>query len=252
MTSAEEGPEGTLNFRAVEGLSTADGRRLIPGALYRSDTLQFLTRDAARHVVEVLGVRSIIDLRMTYELEREGRGRLEGSELAYHHLPFTVSGTATADSAAPILNHDDPIVPHYLGYLTTIPESVAGVVKVLAADPDRSLPAVIHCTAGKDRTGVAVAMVLAAVGVEDEAIGKEYAAGSDRIPAVMHRLRSMPSYGDTVDRLPPAANITPPEYILRFLAGVQKRHGGVRSFLLKNGVTEDELVSLRDALTEPV
>ena len=59
------------------------------------------------------------------------------------------------------------------------------------------------------------------------------------------------AYGDTVDWLPPAANITPPEYMLRFLAGVREHHGGVREFLLANGVTEDDLLRLRAALTEP-
>lgn len=245
------GPDGTLNFRAVGGLPTAEGRRLVAGKLFRSDTLQFLSDDAVRYFVEDLGIRTIIDLRMGYELKHEGRGPLENTELVYHHLPFKVTGTSTEDSAAPILNPDDPIVPHYLGYLTTVPDSVAGVVKALAAAPDTSLPAVIHCTAGKDRTGVAVALVLSAVGVDDATIAEEYAAGADRVAEVMERLRKMASYGDTIDRLPPAANVTPPEYMLRFLAGVREQHGGVREFLLANGVTAVDLVRLRAALTEP-
>lgn len=249
--TAYTGPEGTLNFRAVGALPTVDGRRVVAGKLYRSDTLQFLSDEAVRYFVEELGIRTIVDLRMGYELMHEGRGPLEGSDLVYHHLPFKVTGTSSEDSAAPILNPDDPIVPHYLGYLTTVPESVAGVFKALATAPDTALPAVIHCTAGKDRTGVAVALVLSAIGVDDETIAEEYAAGSDRVAEVMERLRTMASYGDTVDRLPPAANITPPEYMLRFLAGVREQHGGVREFLLANGVTEDELLRLRAALTEP-
>jgi len=245
------GPEGTLNFRQVPPLETADGHRVIAGKLFRSDTLQFLSEPAAAHVVDVLGIRTIIDLRMGYELDREGRGRLEGSDLHYHHLPFTVSGTSTEDSAAPILNPDDPIVPHYLGYLTTVPESVVGVIRALCAGEGTALPAVIHCTAGKDRTGVAVALVLSVLGVDDESVADEYAAGADRIAAVMERLRSMPSYGDTVDRLPPEANITPPEYMLRFLAGVREQHGGVQEYLLAHGVTQEDLRQLRAALTEP-
>ncbi|MCD9197700.1 tyrosine-protein phosphatase [Aeromicrobium wangtongii] len=244
------GPEGTLNFRAVGALPTTDGRTVIPGKLFRSDTLQFLSAEAVRHFVEDLGIRTIIDLRMGYELKREGRGPLEGTALSYHHLPFTVEGTSSADSAAPVLDPEDPIVPHYLGYLTTVPESVAGVFNALASGND-ALPAVIHCSAGKDRTGVAVALVLAAVGVDDTTIAAEYAAGSDRVSVVMERLRTMPSYGDTVDRLPPLANITPPEYMLRFLAGVREQHGGVREFLLANGVTVDGLAHLREALTQP-
>ena len=252
QVTAYAGPEGTLNFRAVGALPTTDGRRIKEGMLFRSDTLQFLSDEAVRYFIEDLGIRTIIDLRMGYELKHEGRGPLERTELVYHHLPFKVTGTTSSDSAAPILNPDDPIVPHYLGYLTTVPESVAGVLRALSTTPETALPAVIHCTAGKDRTGVAVAFVLSAVGVDDETIAQEYAAGSDRVAAVMERLRSMASYGDTVDRLPPLANITPPEYMLRFLAGVREQHGTVREFLLANGVTNEDLLRLREALTEQV
>lgn len=243
------GPEGTLNFREVAGLPVTGGRRIAPGLLFRSDTLQFLTEGGVRALVEELGIRTILDLRLGYELKMEGRGALESTPLIHHHLPFRVDGAEGTDSATPILNADDPIVPHYLGYLSSEASTVAGVVKTLAREPDEVLPAVIHCTAGKDRTGVAVAMVLSAVGVDDEAIADEYAAGSGQVAAVMERLRGMASYRNTVDRLPPAANITPREYMLRFLQGVRESYGSPRDFLLANDVTPEDLDRLRDALT---
>lgn len=245
------GPEGTLNFRAVGPLPAAGGRQVAEGRLYRSDTLQFLSHEGVRTLIEDLGVRTVFDLRLRYELKVEGRGALAETQVVHHHLPFWVVGSESSGSAVPKLDPDDPIVPHYLGYLTTAPESVVRLVRALSTDPDRTLPAVVHCTAGKDRTGVAVAMVLSAVGVGDEAIADEYAAAADRVAMVMARLRGMASYGDTVDRLPEAATIAPREYMVRFLAGVRKLHGSPREYLLAQGITEEELHRLRDALTVP-
>jgi protein tyrosine/serine phosphatase len=217
--------------------------------LFRSDTLQFLTDEDGDVLVGRAGLCTVIDLRLGYELRVEGCGPLEETAVFHHHLPFLVQGTTVKGSATPILNPDDPIVPHYLAYLSNSAESVVGVVHALAAP--NALPAVVHCAAGKDRTGVAVAIVLSAVGVNDEEIAMEYAAGGERVAQVMERLRGMPSYGDSVDQLPPAANITPPDYMLRFLTEVRRVYGGVTEYLMSHGVTQDELRRLRDALTEP-
>lgn len=245
------GPEGTLNFRAVGPLPAAGGRQVVAGKLYRSDTLQFLSENGVLTLTDGLGVRTVLDLRLDYELTVEGRGVLANTPLVHHHLPFWVEGSGGSGSAVPILDPDDPIVPHYLGYLTSASHSVVGVVQALAADPDETLPAVVHCTAGKDRTGVAVAMILSVLGVGDDVIADEYATGSERVELVMARLRSMASYGDTVDRLPAAARIASREYMVRFLVSVRKAYGSPREYLLRNGVTEEELDRLHAALTEP-
>jgi protein-tyrosine phosphatase len=92
------------------------------------------------------------------------------------------------------------------------------------------LPALVHCAAGQGSHGhVAVAMVLAAVGCSAQDIAVEYAAGADRIAAVMQRLRTMESYGESLAQLPPDAHLTPPEYIERFFIAVESRVTGARS-----------------------
>lgn len=240
-------PSGTLNFRDVGGIPAGAGRRVARGRLFRSDTVQFLTRDDVDVLVRDLGLRTVVDLRLGYELRIEGRGLLEHEPVRHVHLPFIVEGAVRQGTATPILSRKDPIVSHYLGYLASSPGSVAGVVHTLAGAD--ALPAIVHCAAGKDRTGVAVAVVLAAVGVTAADIATEYAASADRVVPVMERLRGMKSYGDAVDRLPPEANITPPEYMLRFLDAVGERYGGMRAFLLSNGVTQEELDRLTERLT---
>lgn len=233
--------EGALNFR------DASIGPVKPGRLLRSDTLQFLTPADVDFLVTVVGVRAICDLRLDYEVKIEGRGLLEYTDVVHHHLPFTVAGTRVEGTATPIMQQNDPIVPHYLGYLESTPASVTGVVRVVAQS-DR-VPAIVHCAAGKDRTGVAVAMLQEIAGVSDEDIAREYAAGSQNLPAVFERLRGMQSYGDTVMSLPADAQLTKEESMYRFLAEVRRIYGGVSEYCLAHGVTEVELDLVRVNLT---
>ena len=241
---------GALNFREVGGLPAADGRRVRPGRLFRSDTLQFLTDASVRRLAEEVGLATVVDLRLPYEVEVEGRGALAEVPHRYLHLPFLVAGTEQTGNATPRFTSDhDVVVQHYLGYLATSPDAVAGVVQALA-EPD-ALPAVVHCAAGKDRTGVAVAVLLRAVGVPADLVSAEYAAGADRMADVFAQLRRMKSYGERLDAMPAEARITEAATMERFLAAVDQEHGGVREYLLTHGVSEDTLTRLRDQLTEP-
>lgn len=241
--------EGALNFREVAGLPAAGGRRIAAGRLFRSDTVQFLTQRDVTWLVEDVGLRSVIDLRLDYELEVEGFGLPGSSVPTHHHLPFRVDGTQGTGDATPILQAKDPMVPHYLGYLRSMPESVTGVVRVLGAE--EGVPALIHCAAGKDRTGVAIAVVLSVAGVSHADIAAEYSRNPERISLVMERLRSMKSYGDSIDRLPPEAHLTDARFMTGFLEAMDEMHGGVVPYLQHHGVTDEELQRVRDNLTEP-
>ena len=131
-----------------------------------------------------------------------------------------------------------------------MPDSVAGVFRALAGA--ESVPAVIHCAAGKDRTGVAVAMVLSVAGASDEDIAAEYELSSDYVDAVLDRLRTLKSYGESISLLPPEMRLTQGTNITRFLEEVRRLYGGVDGYLLARGVTEEQLRAVRENLTEPV
>lgn len=239
---------GVLNFRDVGGVPVGPDRRVAYGRLFRSDTLQFLTAEDVAVLTEELGLRTDVDLRVAFEIDIEGRGLIEHSDVVLHRLPFHVSGSHRDGSATPILTQDDPVVSHYVDYLSHSPASVAGIVQALSRPG--ALPAIVHCAAGKDRTGVAVAMTLVAVGCSVDDVAAEYAAGSHLVPSVMERLRSMPTYGESLASLPPEASLTPPEYMHRFFEAVDGIYGGPLAYLSTNGVTDDELAALHDALTE--
>lgn len=240
---------GTINFRDVGGVRVGSDHHIGYGRLFRSDTLQFLTPEDVNLLVEAVGLKTDVDLRLGFEIKVEGRGLLGETDVLHAHLPFQVAGAHTPGSATPILQGHDPVVTHYVNYLSHSPQSVAGLVQLLAQP--QSLPALVHCAAGKDRTGVAVAMVLAAVGCSTDDIAAEYASASHLIPAVMDRLRTMESYGASLSKLPPEANLTPPEYIERFFETIQTTYGGPMDYLRLHGVSDAQFEALSQALTKP-
>jgi hypothetical protein len=239
---------GLLGFREVAGLRTASGGRVRPGLLYRSGTPQFLMPDDARALVADTGIRTAIDLRLPHEVEREGRGPL--ADLAVRHVPnpFTIRRLLAEGSSVAPMTGDDPLLETYLGYLRDDAAAVAGVIAELAVPG--ALPALVHCTVGKDRTGVAVALLLDAIGVLREDIVAEYAAGDADVAPAMERLRSMVTYGDAVDVYPRAAWAAPPRVMATFLETVDERHGGVAGLLATHGVTAAVVSRLSVLLVE--
>jgi protein tyrosine/serine phosphatase len=240
--------DGLLGFREVAGLRAPDGRRIRRGLLYRSGTPQFLTAEAAQELYAATGIRTVVDLRLPHEVQREGSGHL--LDLPVWHVPISIRirGLIAADSAVAPMAADDPLVTNYLRYLRHDPSAIAAVVATLA-EPG-ALPALVHCTVGKDRTGAAIALLLDAIGVCRADIAADYAAGQALIAPAMERLRSMASYGDAVDVYPPEAWHAPPEVIRRFLAAVDAEHDGIRAFLGRHGVGADVLATLTARVTE--
>ncbi|WP_214364940.1 tyrosine-protein phosphatase [Pseudonocardia sp. H11422] len=238
--------EGLLHFRGVGGLPTAGGRRVRRGLLFRSDTPQFLSPAGARHLIDELGIRTVLDLRLPHELEREGRGPIGTLPHRHRHLPFQV-GELVGDSSVGVMDPDDPMVSTYLNYVDASPEAVTGVVAERAAADG---PTLVHCSVGRDRTGVAVAVVLEALGVPREEVVAEYAADPAGARAGMERLRTMATYGEAVAAFPPAAYETDPESMRRFLAVLDDRYGGVTGMLAAHGVGPDVVGRLRDRLLE--
>ncbi len=242
------GYPGLLGFREVAGLRTAAGGTVRPGLLYRSGTPQFLDDGTAKALLADTGIRTTIDLRLPYEVAREGRGPLDSLSVRHLPHPFRIRGLVSADSAVAPMVGADPLLETYLGYLRDDAAAVLGVLQELAR-PD-VLPALVHCTVGKDRTGVAIALVLASVGVLPDDIVAEYAAGAADVVEAMERLRTMESYAAAVDVYPRDAWAAPPGVMRRFLQAIDERYGGVPELLEANGVGADVVGRLTDVLVE--
>jgi protein tyrosine/serine phosphatase len=106
----------------------------------------------------------------------------------------------------------------------------------------------VHCAAGKDRTGVIVAMALTAVGVPRSFVVDDYALTAERIGAVLARLRSSPTYASDVDALPDEEHRPKAATMDRFLARMDASHGGALGWLEAHGFGSVDVEALRTKL----
>lgn len=169
--------EGTLNLRDIGGYETVDGRHVRRGRLFRSDHLNEVT-DAGFGVLADLGLRTVLDLRLQNERESQP-SRLPAGVDVRNVNPLGAAGASQHQMMDDIRSGrvtsitDADMAGMYLTMLTDAGEMFAAVVRV-AGRPD-DLPALFHCTAGKDRTGVAAAVLLRLLGVPDEVILADFA-----------------------------------------------------------------------------
>ncbi|MDA0169116.1 tyrosine-protein phosphatase [Solirubrobacter taibaiensis] len=225
--------EGAVNVRDIGGLPVEGGGVTAPGVLVRSDNLQGLTeRDVAR-LVDELGVRVVVDLRTHAELDLEGPGPLVADDRVEirHRSLYPEKGQLT-DVMISRADGENPAVQYYLAYLRDRPDSIVGALEDIATADGSVL---VHCAAGKDRTGVVVAMALAAVGVERDAIIADYEATGERIKAIMDRLRASETYRRDLEGIPDDQRMPRPEYLERVLEVLDERHGGAAGWLAEHG-----------------
>ena len=245
--------EGPVNFRDLGGYATADGRQVRWGRVYRSDSLESLTR-ADLDRIDALGIRMVCDLRRDEE-RTAAPSRVDGhGDVRIEHLPIGGIAAETKDMAGRMLRGEIPEVSVtmmadvYLTILDLHPDSFGAVV-AHAADP-ASLPMVVHCTAGKDRTGVASALLLAALGVDDETIAADYELSNEfqayaRVAAVRPQLDAAGVEFAKVE----AYFLAPRAVIAATLKGLRERYGGVEEYLTGHaGLVPATLDKLRDLL----
>ena len=264
--------DGTANTRDLGGLPTTDGGSTVSRRILRSDNLQTLSDDDVRRLVEEVGLREVVDLRTTAEILLEGRGPLRAvpsvthrhftllPERGHHTDVFAVEEKEDvelpADWAESILprqtaEHDrdePPAVRSYLGYLSDRPEAVVGALRALAeGGPGAS---VVHCAAGKDRTGVVSALALAVAGVGHDEIVADYALTAEVIEGVVARLAASSTYAEDMERRDVASHTPRAETMDRVLTLLDERWGGPAAWLEAHGFGAAPQAALRARLRD--
>jgi protein-tyrosine phosphatase len=125
-----------------------------------------------------------------------------------------------------------------------------GIARVITALAECSTPAVYHCTAGKDRTGLISAIVLGLLGVPDEFIVADYAASQESLDAIVGRLTQSEGYRDAIDRLPADTFHAEPETMFSLLDRLRDRYGSVRGYAREIGLSAALLGRLEGDLLE--
>ena len=235
--------EGTYNFRDVGGYAT-DGGVVRSGKLFRADALGRLGA-AGRESLRELGIRIVIDLRDDFEVQALPDD-LEGLDVEVLHLPvFEGSGASASTVGATIVHLYDKIVFQHT-------DVIVRALREIADTGDE--PVVVHCTAGKDRTGIVIALALLAVGVDRETVVADYALTEANLdgPWLEGMLELVRGYGvDVTPDLRVILGGSPREALETTIDRIEERSGSVRQYLLAAGLDELELAKLRSVLVEP-
>jgi len=229
--------DGTDNLRDVGGYPTHAGGSVAWRTLFRSDSLHRLDSHSVA-LLAGLGLRTIVDLRADIEVEQR---------------PSAVAGLPARIVRAPIVRDPTGLPPmtdlraEYRYMIDYCGDPIGSAVRALCAPG--ALPALVHCAAGQDRTGIVIALALAVLGVPDELIGADYSLSSVYLDpdstAVIGRLKTTGLDDDVTAEL----LSSPAGVILNVLAWARSAGGGsVSGYLTAHGVGAPDLAALRSAL----
>jgi protein-tyrosine phosphatase len=237
--------EGCLNARDLGGYGTGDGRETRWGVVARSDCPAALT-EAGRAALADYGVRAIVDLRLPTELAEDPNPFAEPGDhgIAYTNVSFIDPAAAPPDAVS-------TLAEDYLQMLDRYRQGVAEAMAAIARAPGDGA-VVIHCAAGKDRTGLISALLLGLVDVPAETIAADYAMTAELLrPREQEWLASF-SPGERAEREAMVTRYAPTaEVMLAVLAGLTERFGGVEPYLRATGLGTDDLDRLRERLVGP-
>ncbi|MFJ6195595.1 tyrosine-protein phosphatase [Micromonospora sp. NPDC092111] len=231
-----------FNFRDVGGYPGHDGRAVRWNRLYRADSPHRID-GTDREAFAALGIRTVVDLRRPSEVDRDGRvPALDG--LTYRHIhPEHADWTQRRYEPGSSL-------ARYLAdrYVDLAETGTAGLAEAVGLIADSAnAPVLVHCVAGKDRTGIVCGLTLAVLGVSDDDIAEDYALSTEssrRFGAWVAQT------APDAEKLPAPFLASPAEAMTLFLGELRHRHGSVEHYLRHAGVTDAQLAALRDHLLE--
>ncbi len=245
--------EGCFNVRDLGGLATSDGRRIRWGALIRSDIPTRLTAAGRQSLIDH-GVKTVVDLRFPGEVADD-----------WHVSPFQddAGRTAVNRSHVPFNTGRDPALDdqvHAAYQAATSRQALnrldidfnrAGMAAAIGAIADAPEGGVmVHCHAGKDRTGAVVALILSTLGVDDEDIADDYALTALALePLIVDWLNEHSTTDEEREHLRTLA-MPVREAMLDTLAYMREKHGSAQEFLLGGGLTNEQLQRLRARMLE--
>lgn len=239
--------EACLNVRDVGGYPTQDGRQIRLGALVRADNLHNLTA-SGRVALEDYGVRTIIDLRYPGELKRlpnpfADPAVRDGNVRYLNLLPLDEGGPA-GESA---LQKELTIEARYRFALDVGRVHHAKIATAIAEAPDGGV--LVHCHAGRDRTGRLVALLLNLAGVPRETIVEDYVLSDTYLQPLYEKFLNSEQYPKERQELNQQI-AEAPELMENVLSYLEKRYGGAEGYLRGGGMTDEKMEKLRTRVVD--
>lgn len=254
--------KGMYNFRDTGGTALADGGKTATGVLYRSEALNALDAQGEDQLADTaIGV--VVDFRTPQERDTAQDRLPKVRPMQTLELPI-LAGNMVALMQDAVSNPTPEAVQQAMAAIPTLSElyidilthggaDLAHVARMVAAvNANEPTGVLVHCTAGKDRTGVAVAIILEAAGAVRDAVVADYAQSQENLagPWADGMLHAIASFGLPITpALRTLATATPPDAIISALEWTDEHHGGPANYLLSAGLTQDELNRLRETLS---
>lgn len=231
-----------FNFRDVGGYTGHDGRTVARGRLYRSDSLHRIDQ-TDRESFAALGIRTVIDLRRPTEVARDGRvPAYDGLTYRHIHPEHPNWATIPYDPEQSLARW---LADRYAGLAQT---GTAGLAEAIGLVADSvNAPVVVHCVAGKDRTGIVCALTLAVLGVADADIAADYALSTEASARFSAWLAATTP---EAEKPPRPFLASPAEAMTIFLTELRAGYGSAEGYLRHAGVTDAQLAALRDHLLD--
>ena len=238
--------EGCFNFRDIGGYLNQDGKRLKKGLYFRTGRQDRMTEKDLSQLSD-LKISTQIDLRKPDEVLDQGKGPLEAMGANYINIAVIPKGGS--DQLSKLVGDTGISGKRYLGYLEFGPTSWLRLFGILA--DQENLPVVLHCTAGKDRTGVSTAFLLSVLGVNRDVIEADYLLTNLDTERQADFIESTVGYPDGYDRESMISAVGVPKDAMKdFLDGVESKWGSAVEYLKKIGVTEEQMEMVRNNFLE--
>ena len=238
--------EGCFNFRDIGGYLNQEGRRVKKGLYFRAGRQDRMTnKDLAQ--LSDLNISTQIDLRKKEEVLDQGRGPLE--DMGAKYINISVIPEGGSEKLNKLVGDTGISGKRYLGYLEFGPTSWLRLFGILA--DEENLPVLLHCTAGKDRTGVSTAFLLSVLGVSRDIIEADYLLTNLDTERQADFIESTVGYPEGYDREKMISIAGVPKDAMKdFLDGVESKWGSVIEYLKKIGVTPEKMEKVRNNFLE--
>ena len=238
--------EGCFNFRDIGGYLNQEGKRIKKGIYFRAGRQDRMS-DKDLSQLSDLKITTQIDLRRPDEVLEQGKGPLEAMGANYINIAVIPEGGS--DKLSRLVGDTRISGKRYLGYLEFGPTTWLRLFGILANE--ENLPVVLHCTAGKDRTGVSTAFLLSILGVSREVIEADYLLTNLDTERQADFIESTVGYPEGYDRETMISVAGVPKDAMKvFLDGLESKWGSAIEYLEKIGVTKEQMEAIRTNFLE--
>jgi protein-tyrosine phosphatase len=223
------------NFRDLGGYRTRGDKTFPWRRIFRSGELSRMNPDEYRRITDEIKLAAVVDLRSSFELERQGTGLPDGCSIKYFNVPFMSDGGQTTDAEARRYKTYANMGEFYVELVQNTGFG-QGIVKALEiiAEP-KNHPLVFNCAIGKDRTGILAATLLSLLGVAEKDIIEDYALSDQYTHELQLALESHSSVPDDVKKMPDFFWRAAPESMTLLLSTLRQDYGSIASYLQAMG-----------------